>query len=194
MMSSNRAKYRSKSISASRLPGADRCPLPRFLVHHPPTLAPLAATTLRWKHWIRKPWIRNPGSGTWNPVELRLWIGHGNRHRPHQIRNPPGSGVWPSGPSAPQEDIPYPTPPPYHPSSLILQTLIPHPPSSYKPSSLKPCPSAVWSDRACDGAPRPRQSKSYQDRPALPAAPPPNCCCWLLLPQPISSHPSSLIL
>ena len=34
-------------------------------------------------------------SRVWNPVEVRLWIGHGYLHRPHQIRNPPGSG--PSG-------------------------------------------------------------------------------------------------
>ena len=32
-------------------------------------------------------------SRVWNPVELQLWIGQGYRHRPHQIRNPPGSGL-----------------------------------------------------------------------------------------------------
>ena len=31
------------------------------------------------------------GSRVWRPAELQLWIGHGHRHRPHQIRNHPGS-------------------------------------------------------------------------------------------------------
>ena len=34
-------------------------------------------------------------SRVWKPAGLQLWIGHGYRHRPHQVRNPPGSS--PSG-------------------------------------------------------------------------------------------------
>ena len=30
-------------------------------------------------------------SRVWEPVELQLLIGRGYRHRPHRIRNPPGS-------------------------------------------------------------------------------------------------------
>ena len=54
---------------------------------------PYTCVYIRWKALDKE--TLDKESRVWNPVELQSWIGHGYRHRPHLIRNPPGSG--PSG-------------------------------------------------------------------------------------------------
>ena len=42
-------------------------------------------------HWALDKEALDKESKVWKPAELQLWIGHGYRHRPRQIRNLPRS-------------------------------------------------------------------------------------------------------